>query len=251
MTSTEHNTYGPGHAVAHVKHHEWRTAENSAAHLVPHLKSAVAQNPKPRLLDVGAGSGTITASLAKHMPEGEVVATDISDDILARAKAYADAQGLGNITFQKASIYELPFADGFFDVTHAHQVLTHLDSPIDAIREMLRVTKPGGLLSLREVDMAMWCWWPDSPALGQFQQVMAKSQTAYGGCGTAGRQLLSWAIQAGAKRDDIDFGFGTWCLSSPSDRGPWGKSNFFFFFFPLRLAFLFSLILMISSFNWP
>ncbi|KAF4994091.1 hypothetical protein FGRMN_6006 [Fusarium graminum] len=198
-----HNDYGHGYAASEVKHHEWRTAENSSAHLLPKLQAIVKENPKIKLLDVGAGSGTISASLAKYMPQGELTATDISDEILARAKEYADSQGISNIKFQEANVFELPFPDSTFDVTHAHQVLCHLDAPVDAIREMLRVTKPGGTVSLRESDMHMWCIWPELPALLKFHELQVKNISGKGGQDKGGRQLLSWALKAGASRGDI------------------------------------------------
>ncbi|KAG6031636.1 hypothetical protein E4U41_007488 [Claviceps citrina] len=222
--SAQHNAYAPGHALPQVQHHEWRTAANSAAHLIPHLETRAAQTPHLEMLDVGAGSGTITASLAKLIPRGQVVAVDISDEILERAKHHADTQGISNIRYQRASVYQLPFADSSFDVTHAHQVLTHLDAPVDAIREMLRVTKPGGIVSLREADLAMWCWWPQIPALEHFHDILVRSQVANGGSGTAGRQLLSWSMQAGARRDSVSVSFGTWCHGAPADREPWAEA---------------------------
>ncbi|KAF5584475.1 delta-24-sterol methyltransferase [Fusarium pseudoanthophilum] len=195
-----HNDYGHGYAATEVRHHEWRTAENSSPHLIPKLQAIVKVSPKIKLLDVGAGSGTISASLAKYMPEGEVTATDISDEILARAKEYAQSQGVSNIKFQQANVFKLPFPDAAFDVTHAHQVLCHLDAPVDAIREMLRVTKPRGTLSLRESDMHMWCIWPELPALLNFHELQVKNISGKGGQDKGGRQLLSWVLKAGVSR---------------------------------------------------
>jgi 2-polyprenyl-3-methyl-5-hydroxy-6-metoxy-1,4-benzoquinol methylase len=231
MTSTTHNPYAPGHDASQTKHHEMRTAENSAAHLLPHLRRLAPQLPHLKLLDVGAGSGTITASLAKYLPpDGTITATDISDSILARAQEYAVSQGLDNskITFQKASVYSLPFSDEQFDVVHAHQVLSHLDSPVDAIREMVRVCRPGGVVSLRETDMAMWCFWPETEALQEgFRGLVEKTLVANGGQDRAGRRLVSWALSAGVARGQIEAGFGTWCYSEPQDRRAWGE-----FWFP-------------------
>ncbi|KAF4981273.1 hypothetical protein FZEAL_2899 [Fusarium zealandicum] len=224
MAPQEHNRYGPGYAASQVKHHEWRTAENSAAHLVPSLQSHVRANPRLKLLDVGAGSGTISASLAKYMPQGQVVATDISDEILVRAKEHADSEGVTNIEFQQANIYELPFPDSTFDIAHAHQVLCHLDTPVDAIKEMLRVTKPGGTLSLRESDLQMWCIWPEITGLLKFHEILIKTLLANGGQDKAGRQLVSWALNAGAAREDIRASFGTWCYSAPDDKKAWASS---------------------------
>ncbi|MGH3151677.1 MAG: class I SAM-dependent methyltransferase, partial [Streptosporangiaceae bacterium] len=104
-----------------LRSHRWRTAENSAGYLLPHLTSAA------RLLDVGCGPGTITADLAARA--GEVVAIDAAEDILGQARAEADQRGQANVTFQPGDVYHLDFPDGSFDVVHAHQVLQHLSDP--------------------------------------------------------------------------------------------------------------------------
>ena len=96
-------------------------------------------NPHLTLLDVGAGSGTITASLASYMPLGKVIATDLSEEILQKAKRHAEDVGAGNVEIRQANVYELPFRDGTFDVVHASQVLGHLDEPGRAVGEMIRV----------------------------------------------------------------------------------------------------------------
>ncbi|KAJ4294666.1 hypothetical protein N0V88_004895 [Collariella sp. IMI 366227] len=201
--SSKHNSYAPGHAAS---------------------QTAVSQNPSLTLLDIGAGSGTISASLAKYLLQGHVLATDISDSILARAKEYADSQGVTNISFQKASVYELPFEDSKFDVVHAHQVLCHLDSPVEAVKEMLRVVKPGGLLALREWDPRMWCFWPETKGLLEYQELMVAVMLANGGQDKAGRRLVSWVMGAGVERERIEASFGTWCYSKPEDRRAWGNS---------------------------
>ncbi|RTE80412.1 hypothetical protein BHE90_005114 [Fusarium euwallaceae] len=220
--SSGHNKYGPGYGQ--VRHHEWRTAENSSSHLLPKLQSMAKDNPKLKLLDVGAGSGTISTSLARYIPDGHVTATDISDEILVRAREYADSQGVTNIEFKRADVFELPFSDSTFDVTHAHQVLCHLDTPTEAIQEMIRVTKPGGVVSLRESDMHMWCFWPEIPGLLKFHENQIRVLVANGGQDKGGRQLVSWALKAGVARQDITASFGTWCYSDPEDRRVWAES---------------------------
>jgi ubiquinone/menaquinone biosynthesis C-methylase UbiE len=94
-------------------------------------------NPHLTLLDVGAGSGTISATFAQAIPEGKVITTNVNNDILPRAQAVAKLAGVMNIKFQQADAYKLPFADGTFDITHRHQVLCHLKAPSDVLREML------------------------------------------------------------------------------------------------------------------
>lgn len=218
--------YGPGHNASQVKHHEWRTAENSAGHLLPHLKRIVGQNPQLKLLDVGAGSGTISTSLACHMPRGQVTATDLSEDILQRAANLAMAAGVTNIVFRRANVFELPFADATFDVAHAHQVLCHLAEPSRAIKEIFRVVKPGGIVALRECDMQMWCMFPELAGLVKSHEVFVKTMLAHGGQDQGGRRLVSWAVAAGIPRDNIEASFGTWCYSDAPDRKVFGEPTF-------------------------
>lgn len=206
-------------------HHELRTAENSAGYLLATLAELHKANPSLKLLDVGAGSGTISATLAKAIqPDGHVTATDIKADILPRAKAVADMAGVTNIDYQQADVLGgLPFEDSTFDVTHCHQVLAHLARPADAIREMLRVTKPGGIVAAREGDLETECVWPDLPGLARFHTLTASFIRMAGGSPKAGRQLLSWALQAGVRREQVTPGLGSWCYSEPEERKVWGK----------------------------
>lgn len=217
--------YAPGHAPSQVQHHAWRTAENSAAYLLPHLTQAVAQSPDLKVLDVGCGPGTISASLAKYLaPQGRLVATDIDDDILRRAAEHAEREGVAEkMAFQQADVYNLPFGDGEFDVVHAHQVLCHLENPVGAVREMLRVTKRGGIVALRESDMRMWCFWPEIEGLLKFHEMMVDVLIANGGQDKGGRKLVGWVLDAGVGRGDVDAGFGTWCYSKLEDRKAWGE----------------------------
>ncbi|WPG99066.1 Hypothetical protein R9X50_00187100 [Acrodontium crateriforme] len=215
-----HNDYVPGYA--HIKHHEWRTAENSAGYLIPVVQSKVEENAAIKLLDVGAGPGTITVSLAKYMPEGQLIATDLSDAVLEKAAVFAEQAGVKNIEFQAADIYALPFPDNTFDIVHAHQVLTHLDAPVAALKEMLRVAKPGGVIATRESDLRMWNFHPQVPGVVRFHETMLATHAAGGGATDAGVRLVSWAMKAGAKRESITASMGTWCYSTPGERRVWG-----------------------------
>lgn len=175
------------------------------------------------MLDIGAGSGTITASFAKYMPDGHVTATDISEDILRKAAEYSESAGVTNISFQTANVYELPFDDNSFDIAHTSQVLVHLEYPVRALKEMFRVVRPGGIVAVRESDLRMWSMWPEIPALDMFHKtVMLGRHQKQGGRVNAGAQLVSWAIEAGARRDQIDASCGTWTYSTPAERRVWG-----------------------------
>src|ERR1041384_3403093 len=71
--------YTHGHPEAVLRSHRWRTAENSAAYLLPRLR------PGASLLDIGCGPGTITADFAARVAPGSVVGLDVSADVVAAA----------------------------------------------------------------------------------------------------------------------------------------------------------------------
>ncbi|OGE56259.1 hypothetical protein PENARI_c003G11259 [Penicillium arizonense] len=136
--------YTTDHSKSVLQTHSWRTAQNSAPHLIPHIQ------PTHKILDVGCGPGSISVSLAKLVPGGSVTGVEYVSDPLSGARALAQAEGVTNITFQEGDIHALPFEDGSFDIVHAHQVLQHIADPVLALREMRRVVKRGGIVSCRE-----------------------------------------------------------------------------------------------------
>jgi SAM-dependent methyltransferase len=208
----------PAHPPAQAKLHEVRTAENSAAYLLPRLQSMKESNPHLKLLDVGAGSGTISVSFAKLLPDGHVTGVDLNASILPRARAVAEMAGVANVEFQEASVFKLPFADDTFDITCCHQVLIHIGKPWEALREMLRVTKKGGVVAAREGDYETEVVWPELPELARFHKLMAGLMSANGGNPTTGRQLLSWALKAGGERSRITLSYNTTSYNTPSEK---------------------------------
>jgi SAM-dependent methyltransferase len=198
--------------------HEVRTAENSAAFLLPKLQSMREANPQLKFLDVGAGSGTIAVSFAKLIPDGHVTGIDLNANVLSRAQVVAEQSGIQNIDFQQGSIYKLPFPDETFDITFCHQVLIHIGTPWDALHEMLRVTKKGGIVAAREGDYETESIWPELPGLAKFHTLMVGHMSSGGGTPTAGRQLVSWALKAGAERSQVTLSYSTHLYSTPSER---------------------------------
>lgn len=206
------------HPPAQATLHEVRTAENSAAYLLPKFQSMKESNANLTLLDVGAGSGTISVSFAKLIPDGHVTGIDLNANILPRARAIAELAGVQNIDFQQGSVYKLPFDDDTFDITFCHQVLVHIGNPWDALQEMLRVTKRGGIVAAREGDYETECIWPELPGLAKFHKLMAGLMSAGGGTPIAGRQLVSWALKAGVERSQITLSYSLSSYHTPSER---------------------------------
>ena len=99
-----------------------------------------------RVLDCAAGTGEFSLAAAKRA--GSVLCTDLSLPMLDKARKKAKKQGISNITFAQRDITALPDPDGAFDAVIAGNVLHLLDDPEPAVRELWRVTAPGGRLIL-------------------------------------------------------------------------------------------------------
>lgn len=108
--------------------------------------------PGQRILDVGCGTGEDARLMAQRVaPGGRVVAVDGSQHMIAVAKQRAK-DCAESVEFQTADVHRLPFADNSFDASRADRIFMHLESPAQALKEMLRVTRPGGRVLVYEVD---------------------------------------------------------------------------------------------------
>lgn len=207
--------YTHGHHESVLRSHRWRTAANSAAYLLGELE------PHMRILDVGCGPGTITADLAERVPQGQVTGIDAETGILEQAREVANERGLRNIEFTTADVHALDYPDGTFCVVHAHQVLQHLGDPVQALREMRRVCKPGGLIAVRDADYGAMVWYPRIPAMDDWLELYSRVARANGGEPDAGRRLHAWARKAGFT--DITASTATWCFATPDERAWWSE----------------------------
>ena len=203
--------YTHGHSAAVLSAHSRRGAADSAAHLLPHLSAGM------DLLDVGCGPASITADLAELVAPGRVVALDASADALEAARATLRERGLSEqVELTRGDVMALPFEDGSFDVLHAHQVLQHLADPVGALAEMRRLTRPGGIVAVRDAVYSAMTWFPEPAGMERWRSVYMATARANGGEPDAGSRLLSWARAAGFT--DVTASASTWCYTTPADR---------------------------------
>ena len=205
--------YTHGHHASVLAVHRWRTIANSAAYLEPHLVAGRS------LLDVGCGPGTITAEFAERLAPGRVIGLDSAPDAIAAATSHAIEVGSA-ATFVQGDAYALPFDDGAFDITHTHQTLQHVGDPVAMLRELARVTAPGGTIAAREVDYAATSWFPLLPGLAQWLDLYLRVHRGNGGEPNAGRHLKAWAHDAGLSA--VETSATVWLFSDEADRAWWG-----------------------------
>ena len=101
---------------------------------------------RPRVLDCGVGTGALSSALARVFPNPfKLDAIDISPHMLERANHSLNHTDF-ELTLHQGDICKLPYGDGVFDLAMTAHVLEHLADPSVALKEMVRVLKPGGLL---------------------------------------------------------------------------------------------------------
>jgi len=211
-----HERYTHGHAAVVVNAHATRTVDDSLAYGLAYLK------PGMTVLDVGCGPGTITEGIARRVAPGRVIAVDADASVIAQARDRAKADGVANIDFAVMDAYALDLPDGSVDLAHAHQVLQHLADPVAVLREMARVTRPGGHIAARDGDYSGFVWYPANEGIARWLSLYLNAARANGGEPDAGRRLLAWAHAAGLT--DVVSTSSTWTYPAGPGARWWGES---------------------------
>lgn len=129
------------------------------------LLRALTPRPANRVLDVGCGSGAYARFFAHEVgPDGQVVGIDVEGDLLSLGRQRAIEEGLATIIyFVRADAVHLPLVDDVADIAFCNTLLWLLPEPEHAIREMVRVVKPGGLVCASDVDGSLWLRYDEDP----------------------------------------------------------------------------------------
>ena len=145
-----------------------------------------------RVLDVGCGTGVLTGELARRT-RGEVTGLDIDPAMIALAREHAP-----HVRFEEGDALDLPYPEAHMDVVACHFLLLWVADPERAVREMARVTRPGGcVLICAEPDYGGRVDWPELP-LREWQSAGLRRQGADPQLGRRLRQLL---VDAGLHAD--------------------------------------------------
>jgi SAM-dependent methyltransferase len=126
--------------------------------LSPLLAELAGIGPGQRVLDVGCGPGSLTAELVARVGAEHVAAIDPSEPFVAAARARNPG-----VDIRRASAEDVPFADRAFDAALAQLVVHFMRDPVGGLREMARVTRPGGV-----VAACVWDYGGDRGPLGPY-----------------------------------------------------------------------------------
>ena len=142
-------------AQAYFREHaaEWdriRKLHAADAAVEQAIRAALSDKPFRTLLDLGTGTGRMLELFGREIERG--LGLDLSLDMLLLARDRLERAGLKHCSVRQGDIYDLPLGNDSFDVVILHQVLHFLDDGARAIREAVRVLRPGGQLLV--VDFA-------------------------------------------------------------------------------------------------
>lgn len=192
----------PGYAQMLSAYHRARATE---------LRAIIATLPlsrDSRVLDLACGDGCYSIWLAERA--GQVVGADRSPAYLdlGRRRA-AQAPDAARISFEQVDAAALPFEDGCFDVAWCAQSLFSLPDPLTAVREMIRVTRPSGIIAVLENDTLhqILLPWPVELELAvrqaQFKALSAKHMGQRLDRSYIGRNLSGLLHQCGIEACDV------------------------------------------------
>jgi ubiquinone/menaquinone biosynthesis C-methylase UbiE len=193
-----------------------RTADQQAQFFLPRLHAHMS------LLDCGCGRGSITVGLAKIVAPGEVVGIDINANDLTYARAHAAEQGVRNVRFETADIYDLPFPDDAFDAVFSHALLEHLNDPLKALKEMQRVLKPGGVIGVRAPDFEGNLIAPPDPLVLRAEELYQRLSIHSGGNPRVGKHLRALLHESGFS--DIVCSASYDCSDAPEMTRKWATT---------------------------
>ena len=183
-----------GRAVHELPAFERRLGRQAEAtrHLRAPLYARAGLAQARRVLDVGCGSGAVTADLAAATP-GRVIGVDLDGRLVGSAAAAGHEVA-------RADGACLPFADGAFDVAACNLVLLWAPRPQAVVRELARVVRPGGtvLLSM-EPDYGGKVHWPENPLIDLVFR--GEGVRRRGGDPHAGRKLRGHMQEAGLRAE--------------------------------------------------
>ncbi|MBS1841847.1 MAG: methyltransferase domain-containing protein [Acidobacteria bacterium] len=153
-----------------------------------------------RVLDLGCGIGGATFPIADVVgPNGLAAGVDVSSAMIEAARERA--AGRQGVEFHVGNATAIPFPDRFFDSARCERVFLYLPDRLAAIREMMRVVKPGGRICLVDTEIDSTAIYSTKPAL---TRKMTSLICASMPNGNSGRELPALARQAGLKGVQTD-----------------------------------------------
>ena len=147
-----------------------------------------------RILDLGSGPGITSLLLAQNFPASRIFGVEPEAKLRARALELArEQESVGHrCRFLEGTAQAIPLDDDSVDFAYARLLFQHIPDPLACLGEMRRVTRPGGIVCIMDVDDETIFIHPEVPGWKAVEARVARAQAEYGGDRHVGRKLLGY-----------------------------------------------------------
>ncbi len=180
-------------------------AKVKPADFIAEFLAPVLTDTAQTIVDVGCGAGAIITAVASQFPGKKCIGVDLSGARLAEAQKKCvkqDGTVLTNITFEEASIYQIPLASNSVDIVYTRFLLEYLKDPIAAITELQRIIRPGGHVVMQDLDGQLLFQYPFQ--VPEIEQIFTYLNQKTGFDPYIGRKLFSYGRKAGLTLEKMD-----------------------------------------------
>jgi SAM-dependent methyltransferase len=154
------------------------------------LLAEIGSCPGGLVADIGCGVLGWLRLLSEWVgAEGEVVGTDIDDNMLAIAEELVSDEGLANVRLVKDDLFASALEPGTFDLVHARFELTPLGRVSEQVEIYTRLARPGGVVVLEDPDIGSWHFNPPAAAAEELIRLMVEAFRRWGDPDAGRKQL--------------------------------------------------------------
>lgn len=155
-------------------------------------------------VDLGCGGMGILGPLSRRVgPRGCVIGVDTDAKQLAAVYDYVKENKLKNVTVLEQDAYRTTFPRESFDFTHVRFVFAPVGRDEELLREMLSLTRPGGVVAIQEPDASSWNCYPPHPAWGRLKETILSAFVRWGGDFNVGQRTYGMLRSAGLKNVQV------------------------------------------------
>ena len=154
------------------------------------MLDAIGIQPGWNCVDLGCGAmGILDPLIRRTGPRGRVVGVEIDPVQLSAVRKYLADADLTNVEIQERDAYATGFPDASFDFTHVRFLFAPSGRDPVLLSEIMRLTRPGGIVAVQEPDATSWNCHPSRPAWDKLKDIIVHSFAIAGGDLNSGRRM--------------------------------------------------------------